>query len=190
MRWVRFVGAAYGSGQNSTMLIASPPSSRHRTTPINTAQWQGSVENRSASGDDCPPCRAVANVYIERFRPGVLGSNCGSVICFERNSCCWHAICELPSDRPVGSVPASRRSSSRSRLNCTTTITSVIRRLASLPMPKSRSRSSCDINLRNDTSGHRRHTHHCRSVRAKTTDSIHRMPRAVWRRSPAPAKEA
>ena len=95
------MGAAYGSGQNSTMLIASPPSSRHRTTPINTAQWQGSVENRSASGDDCPPCRAVANVYIERFRPGVVGSNCGSVICFERNSYCWHAICTLASDPPV-----------------------------------------------------------------------------------------
>ena len=28
------------------------------------------------------------------------------------------------------------------------------------------------------------------SVRAKTTDPIHRTPRAVWRGSPAPAKEA
>jgi hypothetical protein len=57
----------------------------------------------------------------------------------------------------------------------------VIRRLASLPMPKSRSRISCDINWSKNTSHHPRHPHHCRCVRAKATDSIHRALRAIWR---------
>jgi hypothetical protein len=36
---------------------------------------------------------------------------------------------------------------------------------------------------------HRRHTYHCRFVRAKTIDSIHRMPHAVRRKVAGPSEQ-
>lgn len=54
------------------------------------------------------------------------------------------------------------------------------RRPGSLPMPKSNSRNSCDINSRNDISEHPGHPHRCRRDRAKSTDSICRVLRTGW----------
>ena len=78
----------------------------------------------------------------------------------------------------LGSCP------SRKSTICPAMVPAASRRLASLPMPKSKSRTSCDINLRNDTSHHPRHPRYRRGVRATATDSIHRVPCGAGARAP------
>jgi hypothetical protein len=136
---------------------------------------------RTVQSREIRPRGAVVNIYTQRFGSGGICAELRLRALF------WQDISLLARDMHVdlrrrnGSVPSRRWSSSCSGLNCTTMMPTSIRRPASLPMPKSRSRNGCDVSSRNDTSRHPGHPLRPRNVRAIATESILLLPRAVLR---------